>query len=311
MNTDYLKTFADWLSISYPTSLSPHMELLSLFSTISPMSYVGMGSGKELYKMESGSTCFVTSKESYCNISISGSLLSQVRGSNKMRDLIDILGSAPHNITRLDIAYDTPMPGEQVISNIQRSFHTGFARVAGRDRQMNYNLSQIAKNRHTGTVYFQNGKYSGTILLRVYDKAWEQLQKLSLSVPPTTRYELTVRRGASLRDFTHPDSIFWHFLPDGLLKRPSVVSSWSATERVDYDSFDGSLTTDYERLRFLIQNSPALVQLVEKASSVNGGSMLLEREVRSLLSQYAGGMERSGNLAGSRSLDGLSIDLDA
>jgi hypothetical protein len=39
------------------------------------------------------------------------------------------------------------------------------------------------------------------------------------------------------------------------------------------------------------------VHLVEKASTVNGGSVLLEREIRSMISQYAAGMERSGNSA--------------
>lgn len=309
MSIDYFKPFADWLSISYPTSLSPHMDVISLFNCISPMSYAGMGSGKELYKTEIGATCFITSKDSYSNISISGSLLSLARDSNKMRDLIELLGSAPHNITRLDVAYDTPMPGEQAISNIQSMYHTGYAKLAGRYRQMNYNLSQIGKGRQTGTAYFQNRNYNGTVLLRVYDKAWEQLQQRDSTISPTTRYELTVRRGASLRDFTNPDSVFWHFLPDGLLKRPESVSKWLATDRIDYDAHNEVRTTDYERLRFLIQNSPALLQLAERASSINGGSVLLEREIRALLSQYAEGMERSGNPAVADYPDGPSIAL--
>lgn len=310
MSINYLKPFADWLSISYPASCSPHLEIISLLNDSNPMGYAEMGAGKELYKTEFGGSCFVTSKESYTNLSISGSMLSSSRDAGTFRELESLLGSAPHNITRLDVAYDTPMPGEQAISNIQRMYPTGYAKLAGRSRQMNYNLSQLDKGRQTGTVYFQTKSYKGTILLRAYDKAWEQLQAHGVTIPPTTRYEVTVNRGASLKDFSRPDAVFWHFLPEGLLKRPAGLPDWSATERIDYDSHNGTRTTDYERLRFLIENSPALLQLVERAASVNGGSLLLEREIRAMLSQYAEGMERSGNPAIVEYPDGSSIALD-
>lgn len=311
MSINYLKPFADWLSISYPSSCSPHLDVLSLLHSIEPMGYSEMGGGKELYKTLTGGSCFITSKESYTNLSISGSILNSSRGAGALRELESLLGSAPHNITRLDIAYDTPIPGEQTISNIQRAYPTGYAKLAGRHRQMNYNLSQLDKGRYTGTAYFQTRSYRGTVLLRVYDKAWEQLQAQDVTIPPTTRYELTLHRGASLRDFSQPDAAFWHFLPEGLLKRPACVPEWSATERINYDEHNSDRATDYERLKFLIQNSPALLQLAEKAASVTGGSLLLEREVRALVSQYAEGMERSGDPTVSDSTNGFSIGLDA
>ena len=310
MSINYLKPFADWLSISYPSSCSPHLDILSLLNSSEPMGYAEMGGGKELYKTLTGGTCFVTSKESYINLSISGSILASSRGAGTLRELESLLGSAPHNITRLDIAYDTPIPGEQTISNIQSAYPTGYAKLASRYRQMNYNLSQLDKGRYTGTAYFQTKSYRGTVLLRVYDKAWEQLQVHDVTIPPTSRYELTVHRGASLRDFSKPDAAFWHFLPEGLLKRPTAVPAWSATDRINYDEHNGVRATDYERLKFLIQNSPALLQLAEKAASTTGGSLLLEREVRALVSQYAEGMERSGNTAVDDYSDKLSIGLD-
>ena len=295
MNINYLKPFADWLSISYPSSCSPHTEIISFLHNISSLGYSEVGAGKELYKSATGGSCFVTTKESYTNLSISGEVLSSVRSSGLMRDFEALLASSPHNITRLDIAYDTPMPGERSISNIQSLYDTGYVKMAGRFRQMNYNLSQLGKCRQTGTAYFQNKSYKGTILLRVYDKAWEVLQRSGDTISPTTRYEVTIHRGASLRDFSSPSAAFWHFLPTELLKSPDNVPEWSAIERIDYDEHNGSLTTDYERLRFLIQNSPALVSLVEKASTVNGGSLLLEQELKGLITQYSAGIERLNN----------------
>lgn len=297
MNINYLKPFADWLSISYPSSCSPHSEIISFLHDASPMGYSSLGTGKELYQALTGGSCFVTTKENYTNLSISGEVLSSIRSAGLMRELETLLSSSPHNITRLDIAYDVPLAGEISISKIQNQYDTGYAKLAGRFRQMNYNLSQLGKDRQTGTAYFQNKSYKGTILLRVYDKAWEVLQRSGDTISPTTRYELTIHRGASLRDFSTPSTAFWHFLPDELLTAPNDVPKWVATERIDYDEHNGSLTTDYERLRFLIQNCPSLVHLVEKASTVNGGSVLLEREIRSMISQYAAGMERSGNSA--------------
>lgn len=311
MNINYLEAFADWLSISYPSSLSPHAEILSFIHQISPMSYSEIGAGKELYKSESGGSCFVTTKETYTNVSISGDVLSTLRNTGAMREFESLLASVPHNITRLDIAYDVPIDGEISISNIQSLYDTGYVKLAGRFRQMNYNLSQIGKGRQTGTAYFQNKSYKGTVHLRVYDKAWEVLQRSGDTISPTTRYEVTIHRGASLRDFSSPSPAFWHFLPDGLLKSPESVSKWSACDRIDYDKHNASNVTDYERLRFVIQNSPALMHLIAKAYTVNGGSVLLEQEIRGLVSEYAAGMERSGDPAMSHVTSDSSTVLNA
>ncbi len=297
MGINYLTPFSDWLSISYPTSCSPHHDILSYLSSLDLFGYSEMGRGKELYQGALGGTCFITSKDNYVNLSISGGVLSRAREAGTLHEFQSLLSSAPHNVTRLDAAYDVPVPGHKVISGIQSKFPQGTVEIAGKVRKLQYLLDQNSAGQYTGTVYFQSKSYKGTIKLRVYDKAHEQLEKSSVTIPPTTRYELTVSRGASLRDFACPDSIFWHFLPQGLLPKPNGVPSWSPTERIDYDQHSISRVTDYERLKYFIQNSPALVELVRKASQVNGGSVLLEREIKSLLSQYAEGMQRSGNPA--------------
>lgn len=311
MSINYLTPFSDWLSISYPISCSPHSELISFLNQYVLFGYTDLGKGKESYKGLDGGVCFITSKNGYCNISISGSVIQKCRDAGAFRDFISILSLAPHNITRLDAAYDVPVSGHKVIKRIQATYPDCAVELANRRRRLQYVLDQDSDGNFTGTAYFQNSTYKGTVKLRVYDKTHQMFQVFGETIPTTTRYELSVARGASLRDFSDPTSVFWHFLPHGLLEKPSGIADWSAAERINYDDYADSLVTDYEKLRFLIQSSPALLDLVKKANTVNGGSTLLEREIRSMVSMYAAGMERSGDPAMSHVTPGLSTVLDA
>lgn len=311
MAINYLKPFCDWLSISYPSSCSPHSDLISFLNQYVLFGYTDLGKGKESYKGLDGGSVFVTSKNGYCNVSISGSVLGKCREAGAVRDLISILALAPHNITRLDAAYDVPIAGHKIIKGIQSKYPDCYVELATRIRRLQYVLDQDRSGNFTGTAYFQNRSYKGTVKLRVYDKTHQMFHEFGESIPTTTRYELSVARGASLRDFSDPTSLFWHFLPESLLQKPEGVASWRATERINYDDYADSLSTDYEKLRFLIQNSPALLEIAKRANSVNGGSVLLEREIRAMLSQNAVGMQRSGDSAALGLTTGLSSALDA
>jgi hypothetical protein len=284
---EYLTAKADWLSISYPTSMSPHSELLAIYNQVDPLILTEMGGNKQLYKSFCGGSIFITSKENYINISISGGMLTTARERGLFNELLQVLSSAPYNITRLDIAYDVPISGSKSISRIQALYPLGHAVLANRARQLQYVTNQINATEQTGTVYFQNSKYKGTIKLKVYDKAHELYQSHNQVIPPTTRYELTIARGASLRDFSHPDVAFWHFLPVDLLKRPETVSQtqWKATERINYDDYQTQGITDYQRFKFIVENHPALIQLIQEAKAVNGGDSLLRRQIENLLLQ--------------------------
>jgi hypothetical protein len=288
MPTNYLTPFADWLSISYPASISPHSELVSFFTTLSPLTFKDLGGSKELYKCTNGGSFVITTKQNFVNISISGALLSIVRMNSKMNDFQQILASAPYNITRLDIAYDVPIPGHTSIARIRKLYPEGHAVVANRARQLQYILNQLSETSVTGTVYFQTTKYKGTIKLRVYDKEHEAFQTRNEILPPTTRYELSIGRGASLKDFSTPSSAFWHFVPKELLPRPKEIpTAWVATPRISYDLYTSFELTDYERFRYVLENHPALTQIIKEACTVNGGDMLLRNQINQLLSIYA------------------------
>jgi len=284
ISINYLKPFCDWLSISFAASRSPLTDILATLNALSVVNERPKGRGKTLYDVPDVGTLFVTHDDRYHNFSFSGGLLSALRRLPEFRDVILALASSPHNITRFDATMDIPVPTPIVVKNFRKSFPDGSVEICGHKRHMQF-VSDFVGDSSTGTVYFQNKSYQGNVKLRVYDKQREVLDKLGIDISPTTRYELSIGRGASLRDFQDPTSIFWHYMPETVLKRPPDVlcKPWSPAERVDYDEKIEPLTTDYETLRYLIENSVSLRHLVDRCLSVRGGDALLLREVKKAL----------------------------
>lgn len=282
--------FSDWLSISFPASLSPYNAILDLLGSVQPFRATPKGKDKMLYIFDSG-TLFVTYTDSYHSFSFSGGVLSLLRGTALALDLMAILRSAPSNITRLDAAIDIPLPGHMVLSGIRSKFPDGTCEIAGHPRNMFHVISndRVHVGQTTGTTYFQSKGYSGYISLRVYDKVHELVTKTpellsSLRSKSLTRYELTVCKGASLDDFARPRDMFWHYLPEGLLNRPSgvTVRPWKPCERVSYDAVSSFEETDYERLRAVLEGSVSLRMFVQQATRTNGGLNLLHRVIDQL-----------------------------
>lgn len=287
------KVFPDWLSISFPSSCSPLVEVLDLFGQTGDYETIPRGKDKTLYRWSSG-TLMLTHTDSYHNFSISGGLLDSVRNRVLNSELITLLRSRPHNITRLDVALDLPNPGYLTLANIRKNHPTGKCDIVGHSRNITYVVSQDPFNpgRETGTAYFQSKSYRGYVKLRVYDKVNElyatsedprSLKPVFLDGRFCTRYEFSICKGASLDDYARPDNVFWHYMPDSVLKRPQTLSvmPWSPCDRVGYDDAETLPQTDYERLRSILEHSVTLRLLVQNASKVNGGLSLLHRIIDS------------------------------
>lgn len=280
---------ADWLSISYPTSSSPLTDFISFFGEYTGITEVYSRPMESLYRVGEGSLKIIH-KDEFQSFSFSGDVLRSVRSTSGYPEFLRLLASAPYNISRLDIAYDLPVEGSLSINNIKSLYPDSKCTIAGFSRNMQFILSNAdtSHGQTTGTAYFQSKKYSGHIFLKVYDKTHEAASRLGLvghTLNPITRYELTVKRGASLKDLVNPSSCFWHFIPVELLRRPKEynISSWSPTERVKYDESSSLGITDYAAFKHLVQNHQSLQQLVTKALSVNGGDVILKNELNRLL----------------------------
>ena len=311
MNINYFVPFTDWLSISHANSNTPVDEVLSFLCNLTTFGHKACSGFEDLYDSCVG-TVKVTRLKASTNISISGGVLSLVRAEHALNDLIMILGSAPYNITRLDAAIDMPVSGALTLQGIQRLYPDGTAQISSRSRKLQY-LFEVSDGEQTGSCYFQSSRYHGHIRLKVYDKAYETLVKKGVSIPPTTRYELTVARGASLRDVVEPSSVLFHYMPNELLKSPKgvVKQAWKPTPRVEYDATLPFFITDYEKYQRVLETHPGLNSLIEHAVNLNGGSELLVRFIQQRIEQYGEAMQRSGDALGNNAKYSDIADGDA
>ncbi|HDY5456252.1 hypothetical protein [Pseudomonas aeruginosa] len=72
---------------------------------------------------------------------------------------------------------------------------------------------------------------------RVYDKAFEALQKRGEILPPTARVEVTAAGGdcgATLRDAAEPTALFWHIASPAILTRPEGIPVWSPNSDIGW-----------------------------------------------------------------------------
>jgi len=122
--------------------------------------------------------------------------------------------------------------------------------------------------RKTGTWYAGNRRDS-EITCRVYDKAQEAHDKRGELMPPRTRCELTVKKGANptLRDAAEPERLFWHYMSPAILKRPQGVPEWSSGWGEGW-VMERTELLPAMRLKRRIEDSPELAALIELADSI-------------------------------------------
>lgn len=295
MDTNYYQPFCDWLSISHSASNSPSNEFVAFINSIIPLTTDVDHKYKEVYKSSHGSI-HINRLSTSVSISMSGGILSAVRGNGLLNEMSMILGSSSYNITRFDAAIDIPICGAYSISRVRKLYPKGIATLSGRLRNLLYVLNPLNDKTDTGTVYFQNKSYKGHIFLRMYDKAFESLNR-SIAIPPTTRYELTIKRGASLRDLIDPSDLLFNYLPTELLSAPKTLSikPWKPVERAQYDEDTPFLITDYEQFKSVLESHPGLNTLIEYSLTLNGGAGLLTRYIQKCIDQNVADMKRSGN----------------
>jgi len=220
----------DWLDVtSHPDSELPEqvISFASGFSTDILTSGDGDSSGATM-RIPDGGTLRIDRRKNHSRISASGSALGYLRGRKLLNDYLDILGSGPHQVTRLDAAYDTSEDGAVVFSRLKRKYKRDRVMLTRKGLKSKF-ISEFrdSDGKESGTFYAGH-RSDANVTARVYDKALEILQRTGATDGlPLTRYELTVRSKVlpTLRDAAEPDRIFWHFMSPALLKKPSGVES--------------------------------------------------------------------------------------
>jgi hypothetical protein len=261
MATKLNEPFADWLSISFAPTHSPYLALDSFFSQL------GVIEHKEdlninLYRFLGGGTCFLSLKKGYHNFMFSGSLISVIQELGFMNEFVSLLSENPHNITRLDVAYDFALPFPLYYEKLKKLYPKGLVNVRGHERKSLAILGYCSRSKAlSGTYYFQAKDYKGSIGIRVYDKSKEVFDRTGEVIPITTRIEITLKRGASLIDFVSPSAAFWHHLPPCLLKVPENVPPFVLTPRIGLSERLESDLTVFQEYDILFERSAYLQSL--------------------------------------------------
>lgn len=225
-----LKPFADWLDVTYSPLDVPEPDLRTLL--------MGCGFGLE---RETGGAVMYASNEPrgtvrvhyasrYARISISGGALATLRTAGHFDEVLSILSSSPHKVTRLDVAMDIKADAALVIERLKARHTSGHVALSRKSMA----VTTILKTRPDGVVsgtYYVGHRSAARMTARVYDKSFEAYENRGEVYPdPVTRYEVTARKdsGATLKDAACPDSLFWHIAAPALIpSRPKGVDMWT------------------------------------------------------------------------------------
>lgn len=271
--------FADWLSVT----CSPELSFItgSPDSGSDPLAYVldSFGGtihdfsrpGNLIYFVGKGTVKMQESKR-FHSVSFSGAALSRIRELGKLDYLLSSLAAVPHSITRLDAALDTSQDGADVFSHYQDLYSRAdrYPKLSRKTVMPSYISSRRASDgRSTGTINI-GGIKNTKVSARIYDKQAEVLSKQSIHIPPTTRYELTVRKdmNPSLRDVSDPTAIFWHYMGNTVLKSPTNTPKWSKGWGGAWNMVCEKPLV-YQVVKAKIQSNPELLRIFELASTMS------------------------------------------
>jgi len=267
--------FCDWLDVTMPPS-----EEYRVRSALGPIFCAadGLKRHDDCYEV-GGGIIKVHGDSKWFRVSFSGSAIRMLEVSGYWETCLAEIAEGPHRVTRLDAAVDLALDGADAIACLDEKYPRGQVRLTQRPIKVTQMLSTRPDGRRTGTWYA--GHRSGAeVSCKVYDKAWQVLEKTGISEPPRTRVELTVRKGPgpTLRDAFQPQRIFWHYMAPAILERPQNVPEWSSgwaegwvMERVEL--------LPAQALKRRIEHSPELAALIELADSIgpHGRQMALSQ----------------------------------
>ena len=161
--------------------------------------------------------------------SFSGACIDHLRAQGQLLSLLGLLAAFPHRVTRLDASLDVAVYAPAVLAALRRRYRHKKVSLGRKPQGVTLMLARRESDgKETGTFYVGHRTRS-RCTARVYDKQAERLARTGQSIPPTTRYEVTVKTdyGATLRDAAEPERLFWHVAGETLLPRPPDVHAWS------------------------------------------------------------------------------------
>jgi len=281
----------DWLDVTTHPDSGLSDSVLGFVSGIG-VDFIGSDNSLSV-RFPEGGVLRVDKKSSYSRISASGSVLAYLRMQNKFNDYLDLLGSVPHKVTRLDAAYDTDEDGAKVFSRLKRKYREKPVMLTRQGLKANF-VSEFREvdGKETGSFYAGHRTKSG-VTGCVYDKALEILQRTGATDGlPRSRYELRVRSsiGPTLRDAAEPDKLFWHFMSPALIRKPKgfKIDSWVSGWGGGWTSDKPSPPDPAGSIRYLLEASLVFERLEVLADDLGpNGRQYLRRQLNKRFSDLS------------------------
>ena len=277
---NYNSVFADFLSVTFNPD---HFDVGNLRLLLLGCGYEHLDSSSSLILFNRPNDPLsglirVEAKFNHVRISASGKALAYLRKLQQYENYLLHLSEFPHRITRLDTTMDSPRDFPSICRSISRHYPDDRVCLSRKATKITYNLSKRDDGLRSGSLYMGNTRDKLQII--IYDKALEMLDKLGLSMPPTSRYEMRFNSSfnLTLRDALDPTELFWSYSDMVLLKKPSSVPERTPTGDLDGWSRDNCPALPFSKLSDYIDHSAALDSMITLADALgSSGRTILER----------------------------------
>lgn len=226
----------DWLDVTFSPDCAPWPGVNSI---LLDAGFDAESSDRStfVYRLDGATVIFGPSRGSL-RASFSGSACAALRRLGVWSDLLSELASTPHRVTRVDAALDLSIDGADMVDLMRKRYPSGSVNLGRKASATSVVLSVRPDGRETGTWYvgrLTKARYTA----RVYDKAWEALQKRGEVLPPRTRIEVTAKggdSGATLRDAAEPAALFWHLASPAILDAPEGAPVWTPNRDLGWEA---------------------------------------------------------------------------
>lgn len=218
----------DWLDVTYSPDCAPWPTINRILLDAG-FDAESSDQTSFSYRLGRGFVKFGPSRGSL-RASFSGAACAALRDHGTWDDLLSELSSVPHRVTRVDAALDLSIDGADMVDLMRQRYPSGQVNLSRKAIATSVVLAvRPSDGRETGTWYagrHQKARFTA----RVYDKAWQLLQKFGEVIPPRTRVEVTASggdSGATLRDAAEPAALFWRLASPALLDAPEGCPVWT------------------------------------------------------------------------------------
>jgi hypothetical protein len=269
MSYSRTEPFCDWLDVTcHPENTFMKDVVMFLAYHCFPVSFSSDKSQgpSTAYSVGDGLLVLDVSKR-FHRASASGGAIKELVSLGLLRDYINIIGSVGHNITRLDVAVDIDTDCPPFLRKLESTYPNDIFSFGRKSLKVTRLYSARRSDLALTGTWYAGHRTSARITARVYDKQHELFEKKGLTIPPTTRIELTFRKDhkCSLYDVLMPKSLFYTHTENKILNKPEgeYIPDWSVKGLVPWVSEAKDYTLTIERFDNRVASSPELIELAK------------------------------------------------